>query len=712
MNLAEHDYQMLEASYIPRELADAAGLYRVDAREGAEICGRNGKGDYSGIVIPYTWPGTDGAREYLLRLDHPELERLSGGVTREKQKYIMPPGRANLLYIPRGVAPELLTDTGTPVLVCEGAKKALAAYRLADHRGTQSPQFVPVAVSGVWNWRGTVGREAGPDGSRQAVKGPIADLDRITWQGRVAYIVYDSDKKRNPSIRAAENGLARELKGRGAIVKIVELPDLPGLEKTGLDDFLAHDLGGPDKTLVLIDSAREFEPDLIRHMHNDYGNALRLVVLYGHDLRYCHVLKKWFVFDGRRWAHDETGQAAKLTKLAMLEFRKQAIAVENKDAEKFARDSLNQHAIKAALESAQTELPIRLQDLDTHPYLLNFINGTLDLRTGALADHDRTQYLTKLVEHPYNPSAKCPLFKQFLYRIMGLEQDEDRAQRLIDWLQKVFGYSLTGDTSEKAFFICYGRADNGKTTLLSTMREVFREYSVVLQVDSLMYRRESSNNEQADLSDLRGARFAQTSETEDGQRLSAARLKRICQGRGGKMKFARKYENPAEFVESHHLFMDANFKPRARANDEALWNRIHLIPFEVTIPKHEQDRDLPGKLQAEAEGISAWVVEGARRWFAEGLGQPLEVIQAGNVYRAESAILTPFIADCGERDPDAHAPLTPTWDLYQKWAQDNADHKILERAEFNRAMKDAGFTRGRDMAGRFWQGFRLTGYDK
>jgi len=131
------------------------------------------------------------------------------------------------------------------------------------------------------------------------------------------------------------------------------------------------------------------------------------------------------------------------------------------------------------------------------------------------------------------------MFLCFLRRILG--------DGLMPYLQKAFGYSLTGSTVEKVVFMCLGKGDNGKTTLLSLFLGLLKEYAVLLQIDTLMVRQES-NNTQADLADLRGARFVMTSETEQGQRLAEGKLKRITQGMG-KIKATRKYENPIEFDE-------------------------------------------------------------------------------------------------------------------------------------------------------------------
>jgi len=121
-------------------------------------------------------------------------------------------------------------------------------------------------------------------------------------------------------------------------------------------------------------------------------------------------------------------------------------------------------------------------------------------------------------------------------------------------------------------FVLFGNGNNGKTTLLSTFLLLLEEYSALLQVDTLMSRQES-NNTQADLADLRGARFVMTSEAEEGQRLSQGKLKRITQGMG-KIKATRKYQNPIDFPETHKLWMDTNSKPMIRAGLDPGYTRI------------------------------------------------------------------------------------------------------------------------------------------
>jgi len=226
--LIESDYSMLARSWIDKELAEHALLRRVTSTEGAFIVGRRDNNSYGGIIFPYVWPGDHHVRECWLRRDRPELEYNSQGQLTEKNKYLGPPGRGNLLYLVPGTLKDLLHDVNVPVAITEGAKKTISLHRLSWYGISDrlKPHFLPVGLAGVWNWRGTVGKAPGPDGSRRDVKGVISDLERITWMGRRVYVVYDLNVATNPSVDAARRGLTLELQRRGSSVLWVNLPTI------------------------------------------------------------------------------------------------------------------------------------------------------------------------------------------------------------------------------------------------------------------------------------------------------------------------------------------------------------------------------------------------------------------------------------------------------------------------------------------------------
>jgi putative DNA primase/helicase len=455
-------------------------------------------------------------------------------------------------------------------------------------------------------------------------------------------------------------------------------------------------------------------PELLSFHHNDAGNASRLIAIFGNNLRYCHAMKKWLVWDGRRWMVDKTDQAKKLVKVMMLEFLRQAVAHGDKDAEKFAKRSMDEKRVTSALASAECEIFVTPDELDCNPFLLNCHNGTLDLRSGGLGEHRREDYITKLCHVNYDPRAECSQFMNFLTRIMGggplaNAEDQERAGRLVSYLQKALGYALTGDVSEKAVFCLFGKGNNGKSTLLSAFRHVVQEYSVLLQIDTLMTRQQESNNSLADLADLRGARFAMTSETEEGQRLAVGKLKRITQGMG-QIKAVRKYENPIEFPETHKLFMDANHRPLIPETEEAIWNRLRPIPFTITIPDDEIDHQLLDKLKLEAEGILAWAVAGCLAWQQEGLGSVPEVEAASSEWRSESNRFSEFLDDRCILEPENEAcwvPVATLWPSYQQWVESNREKAPLSKQKFDDKLLRLGCKRARKNHERIWAGIRF-----
>jgi putative DNA primase/helicase len=451
------------------------------------------------------------------------------------------------------------------------------------------------------------------------------------------------------------------------------------------------------------ESAPETPPDLLPQHFYDAGNADRLIAFKGKDLRYCHATNKWLVWDGRRWEVDESERARASAVETTLEFLRQAIAAKNEPATEFAKRSLNSGRITNMLREAQPHLALPPDQQDQHPYLLNFLNGTVDLRTGELHPHRHHDCLTKLVHYNYNPDAECSLFLATLTQLMGGEKNPKRAENLVNYLQRAIGYSLTGVTDAKAVFIAYGGGDNGKTTLLSLIATLFEEYSAILDINTLMTRVES-NNTQSDLADLRGARFVRTSETEEGQRLAEGKLKRITQGMG-KIKACRKYENPIEFQETHKLWMDANHKPQIRGTDNAIWNRLHLIPFDVTIPKDKIDRALPQKLLAEAEGILAWAVCGAQLWFEEGRGltKPPEVESAGDDYRAEQDEVRQFIDECCVVELSLKAGAKALFNDYRRWPEGTGERPLSGTA-FGTRLRKMGFSKSHTAGGAIYSG--------
>jgi putative DNA primase/helicase len=452
-------------------------------------------------------------------------------------------------------------------------------------------------------------------------------------------------------------------------------------------------------------------PDLLPFLYNDHGNSLRLVAMFGEDLSYCPPIKSWMCWDGRRWAPDEEGRARRFAKAMFCELLGQAIRSGNGSAEKFARECLDTKRITNVLREAQDLLCRMPAEFDTDPYALNFQNGTVDLRTGQIRPHRREKFISKVLAYHFDPQASCARFLRFLDEVMGIGPDAAeaavvRGHELVAFLQRAIGYSLTAVTAEKVIFFLHGPRDNGKTTLLATILTVWGEYGMLLSIETLMAKSGAeSNNAAADLADLRGARFVMTSETDQGNRLAEGRLKRITQGMG-KIKACRKYENPIEFLETHKLWVDANFLPVVRSGDEAIWRRLRVIPFSVVIPRERQDRELGSKLLAEAEGILAWAVAGAVVCYRNGLGTVAPVEEHSNAWRDDMNQVLRFVDEACARDKAVRVRARDLFHGYTRWSEGGGERSMTERS-FSLKLIDLGFERGHDERGNYYVGIGL-----
>jgi D5 N terminal like/Bifunctional DNA primase/polymerase, N-terminal len=205
--------------------------------------------------------------------------------------------------------------------------------------------------------------------------------------GEIAKIAGNTDEVHTNTVKATKTAMddGKRVTGWKRLSELLNV----GKPIENVPSWLGYD-GQTTELHTENDPGAENQPDLLRFLHNDEGNAQRLITMSGQHIRFCHEFRKWLVWDGRRWAIDTTEQVKRLTKLAMLEFLNQAIGCADKAAEKFAKVSLDDKRINAAMAMARPEMPIPSSELNQHPYLLNFLNGTVDLRTGELPPTIRT----------------------------------------------------------------------------------------------------------------------------------------------------------------------------------------------------------------------------------------------------------------------------------------------------------------------------------
>jgi putative DNA primase/helicase len=269
---------------------------------------------------------------------------------------------------------------------------------------------------------------------------------------------------------------------------------------------------------------------------------------------------------------------------------------------------------------------------------------------------------------------------------------------LISFLQRAIGYSLTGNTSERCLFICWGTGANGKSTFLDVLKAMLGDHAATTAAQTLMMKRPDAPT--ADVAALKGARLAVAGETEQGQYLAEAQVKAMTGGTD-EMSVRLLYRDFFTFRPTFKVWLATNHRPAIRGTDNAIWDRIRLIPFAETIPPAEQDRGLADKLKAELDGVLAWAVRGCLDWQRDGLRPPDIVQTATAEYRKEMDVLAAFLDDQCVFLPLASVAAGQLYTAYKTWTAQAGEETLSQRA-FSARMKERGFETGkRDAVGRY-----------
>jgi putative DNA primase/helicase len=417
-----------------------------------------------------------------------------------------------------------------------------------------------------------------------------------------------------------------------------------------------------------------------------YGNADRFVHLFGADVHWCEERGRWYVWNGACWKTDALREVQGLAELTM-----QALLRETRGDEEGAKWAARCNRASAAaremLEVVKHRTAIELSAFDRDRWLLGVANGVIDLRTGELLPHDRAGLITRLSPVAFEPHAPCPRWEQFLAEIM------DGCGEMIAALQRLAGYFLTGDVSVQILPILYGPGSNGKNVLLDTLMGIMGPHAEEAP-DGLVTAKVSEEHP-TEIADLFGKRLVVASETEENKKLRIGLVKKITGNKYLKGRFMR--QDYFQFERTHKTVLVTNNRPVVTETSNAIWRRLRLIPFEVTIPEIQQDRHLTERLVAEWPGILAWAVRGCLDWQARqcDLQFPQAVHAATEEYRNDSDHVADFVAErCVDwrRYPEQNlrTPKERVYGTYCSWCR-AAGEDVLNRTTFNSRLRGYGF---------------------
>lgn len=427
----------------------------------------------------------------------------------------------------------------------------------------------------------------------------------------------------------------------------------------------------------------------------------RIVDQHGGDVRYCHALKTWMVWRGDRWGIDDTAEIQRRAKEVLTaSLTVEALAAADgrrADILKHAARSQSASKIRDALFMASSDIRVivRPAELDADPFLLTVENGTVNLKTGELRAHDRADLITRMAPVTFDPEATCPLWDACLKTWIP---DAD----VRDYLRRLCGYALTGDASEHVATFFHGAGANGKTAFLRTLLDLMGEYGLAAAPDLLIAHRRTGGAASPEVAELVGRRLIAALETDEGAPLAESRVKALTGG--DRTKGRALYAGYMEIIPSWTIVLATNHLPKIRGTDEAMWRRIALVPFAVTIPEKERDSHLVEKLAAERSGILNWALAGCLEWQRVGLLRPDAVRAATSAYRADSDVLAEWLTDNCILGNDESATAAALWESF---VAHSSGKPPLARIAFGHRLTDMGIAESRTKHARIRVGIGL-----
>jgi len=431
----------------------------------------------------------------------------------------------------------------------------------------------------------------------------------------------------------------------------------------------------------------------------ELGNMERFIGEHGENLLFCPQTGKWYVWNGHTWEIDSNGHVHYLAKSNARKLLDEARRI-NDDLKrnallKWAILSERKHIIDnvVALSKTDPAIAISISRLDSNNFLLGTKNGIVDLNTQKIITEKTKDCVTKICNVEYNSQAICPRWDSFLEEITASNK------KLTNFLQRMAGYCLSGSTEEQCLFIFHGGGANGKSVFTNILKSLFNDYAVQTPPETLMVR----NNQGAsnDLARLRGARLVLATESEENQTLAEAQIKQMT---GGDVIVARHlYSEFFEFIPNFKIILTTNHRPKITGTDHAIWRRIRLIPFTVTIPEEKRDPKLSSILMGELPGILNWALEGFKQWQEQGLNPPRCILEATSGYRTEQDVLGEWLFECTIQVSNKTILTFQLYDSYVIYC-DEAGLSQVSKNKFSRSLSERGYIKKKTSLGSAFTG--------
>jgi putative DNA primase/helicase len=273
-------------------------------------------------------------------------------------------------------------------------------------------------------------------------------------------------------------------------------------------------------------------------------------------------------------------------------------------------------------------------------------------------------------------------------------------------LQRLLGYTLTGWVTEEILVICFGFGSNGKSIFSNTVHRIFGGYAKTAPASLLASRRDDDSSPRNDLAAIAGARYVSINEYKAGARLDEQVVKQLA----GREPIAARflYHELFEYLPTFTAWLRTNYKPIVLGDDDGIWRRLVVVPFQRKFEESEKDEHLEEKLFAERDGILRWMLEGTRLYLKDGLRLSKTIKAEQAAYRKESDMLGEFLEEKTKLDPSGRAEQSAIFSSWKWWCEENGTRHGSKKS-FTQRMAERGYPACQSNGNRYYTGLTLLG---
>lgn len=424
-----------------------------------------------------------------------------------------------------------------------------------------------------------------------------------------------------------------------------------------------------------------------------------LVEKYGTDIRFIEGLDRWAVYCGADgWLLDEgsvrldemwrkTLKELEQHKPAQLDaFRLKRFQYKRQGS---IRKNSTDSGFGATLRLAQRDRKVRIAStlVDNNPDVLACASGLIDLTSGTLSPHCRESVIVKRLPVVYDPGAICQRWLQFLQEVLV---DKD----VVDYVQKIFGYCLTGRTSLQQMWLLVGAGSNGKSTFLNTLQSLLGPDFGQQTPESVLMGKPVTGGSSGELMRLKGIRAAVLTETAYDQHLNETRVKALV---SSDVIAARAiYSDFQQFTPEAKFFLATNHLPIVKGSDFGIWRRLAVLQFRQKFDKNA-DSDLGSALFKELPGILNWALEGAKMFYAANkkIVMPEQLKDWTSAYRKDQDVIANFLSEFTIDAPTERVGATALYEAYVMWSRERGTTAMSQGEFGNRVKSLAKYEHGR-----------------